>query len=192
MIKVLATILIGVAAYMYSPQQATVTKVDIPTVTAPATVIDKAAVIKSIKSQGILATLEIKSSKEYMYDDSYKSIASSLTQRKFTLTFDSKTYLGIDTSKITIETDGKQLTVFLPAPQLLSSENANIQFTNQVGWLRNNLSDIDKLYLLYKASESVKSEAMTNDNKEKATAQAKQVLSGLLKQLPNIESILFV
>lgn len=187
----LCMVIAGLTLYTFQPQQSVIpTKADIPTITVPsAKIIDEAAVIKSIKTQGILSTLKVATSKEYSYEDPYKMTIETLTQRKFKLKFDAVTYLGIDTSQVMVIIESNTVFVYLPAPILLSTENSNIEFINDVGLFRRSLSDADKLYLLSKATESVKKEAMSYENKQKATVQARKVITGLLKQIPNIKSL---
>ncbi len=189
--NLLLGMLTGLLLVSYLPQLSTITKIDMP-VDKPlisvekTNLIDKAAVMKAVTSKAYIIGLEGNLNKSLSYDDSLSqsSTFDLLAKRKFDVTFDARFLIGIDAEHIKIIIKNNTVIIALPEPTLIALEPSNVKFQEQNGLFRIPLTDDYKLYLLNKATESAKVEAMSQANKDKATESIKSIITKLIKSIP--------
>jgi hypothetical protein len=187
--NLLIVLLIGLTLYMFLPQQPIATN-SMPAITPKiSNVIDSHAVIKAVKAKAFITGLEGVLTKNYTYVDCLYKDFAALTKRSFNIEMNAKFLIGINAENIKIHIKENTVIVILPEPILIALEPQNVQFTNETGLLRAQLTDTEKLFLLNKATDSAKIDAMTSNNKEKAIAEVKNVITGILKQIPNCERV---
>ena len=113
--------------------------------------------------------------------------------REFWIEYTGIAKIGIDMSKVNIEINGENITVFLPDAQLLGDticENDINQISSSDGWIKNKITADDQTAAIKSAQEEM-SESIKNNRSLLLNAQdrAKELIENYINKLGEISNI---
>ena len=162
-------------------------------VTPTPVVINEAAVVSTVKGKALLTGLEAVAHKTFVYEDTIKGYGiDSLTRRSFTVNFDARFLIGIDTARVKVVTKGDTVIVMLPELVLISVEPRDIGFDGNTGLLRSAMTDGEKAWVLGLAMDAVRAEVMNPSNREQAVSGIKDGMTKLLKGIDGVRTVEFL
>lgn len=162
-----------------------------PIVVSPVTPTINLDIIKSeIQEIGELATAEYLFTNAAKYSDSkqFKDWNIPLTEKSFIVKWDGIIKAGIQVDAVSVDVDeeGMRIVVSLPEAEILSYEVTNTEVVDEKNNILNSISVEDKVKFDEETAEAMKARAVENGLLEKATKNAENLITGILKADPAI------
>lgn len=157
-----------------------------PIVVSPVTPTINLDIIKSeIQEIGELATAEYLFTNAAKYSDSkqFKEWNIPLTEKSFIVKWDGIIKAGIQVDAVSVDVDegGMRIVVSLPEAEILSYEVTNTEVVDEKNNILNSISVEDKVKFDEETAEAMKARAIENGLLEKATKNAENLITGILK-----------
>lgn len=162
-----------------------------PIVVSPVAPTISLDIIKSeILEIGELATAEYLFTNAAKYSDSkqFKERNIPFTEKSFIVKWDGIIKAGVQVDAVFVDVDeeGKRIVVSLPNAEILSYEVTNTELVDEKNNILNSISVEDKLKFDTETEEAMKKRAIENGLLEKATKNAENLISGILRANPAI------
>ena len=165
--------------------------IETPIVVSPVTPTINLDIIKSeIQEIGELATAEYLFTNAAKYSDSkqFKEWNIPLTEKSFIVKWDGIIKAGIQVDAVSVDVDEEEMriVVTLPEAEILSYEVTNTEVVDEKNNILNSISVEDKVKFDEATAEAMKARAIENGLLEKATKNAENLITGILKADPAI------